>query len=256
MKRFAAGLLANMQMLEIRLQCCRVRLLDRADEEALHDLRINLRTLRSLLRPLRGLPSIDLLEQAAKDLGQLTNPIRELQVLVAELERLGMGDVAEEYSQGLEPAFQRLLACAELPRLFEILDGFPPIWRLSAREGCLRGLRGKVRKLFRRELRHVSGHPDSSLVVEAGLHALRLRVKRLRYCSQVYPDLTPLGRRQLNMLRKLQKSLGDWNDCQHWLLCTANDERLATCRAGWLDRAQASAGSAGVLLKRFKRLGI
>ena len=255
MKHFAAGLLANMQMLEFRLQCCRVRLFDRADDEALHDLRINLRTLRSLLRPLRGLPSIDLLEQAARDLGQLTNPIRELQVLVAELEQLGMSDVAAQYSQGLEPAFQRLLTSAELPRLFEVLDGFPQIWRLSAREGCLRGLRGKVRQLFRRELRKVFSHPGSSAVDEPNLHVLRLKVKRLRYCSQVYPDLTPLGRSQLKMLRKLQQSLGDWNDCQHWLLCTAHDERLAACRAGWLARAQASADTAEVLLKRFKRLG-
>jgi CHAD domain-containing protein len=252
MTQFAASLLARIQMLEVHLQCCRARLQDSTDVEALHDLRINLRTLRSLLRPLRELPSIDLLEQSAADLGRLTNPIRELQVLVAELEQAGLSDVAAQYREGLEPAFQQLLASAELPRLFEVLDAFPQIWRLSAREGCLRGLRRRVRRQFRHDLRHLPRHPDSS---DADLHSLRLKVKRLRYCSQVYPELSPLGPRQLKMLRKMQQLLGDWNDCQYWLLCTAQDQRLTELRKGWLTRGHDSANQAEALLKRFRNTG-
>jgi len=252
MSRFADNLLAKIQMLEIRLHCCAGRLADRSDVEALHDLRINLRTLRSLLRPLRGLPAIDLLEQAGTDLGKLTNPIRELQVLAAELEALGVDALAVEYSQALESAFQHLLVSTELSRLFEVLRNFPQIWRLSAREGCLRGLRRRIRKQFKHDLRSIPRHLDNT---EADLHALRLKVKRLRYCSQAYPDLTPLGRRQLKMLRKIQQALGDWNDCQYWLECSAADERLAPFRSEWLGRGQASASTAGVLFKRFRRLG-
>jgi len=252
MSRFADSLLVKIQMLEIHLHCCAGRLADSADGEALHDLRINLRTLRSLLRPLRGLPAIDVLEKAGTDLGKLTNPIRELQVLVAELEELGMDSVAAEYSQALELALQHLRVCAELPNLFEVLRNFPQIWRLSAREGCLRGLRRRIRKQFKHDLRSIPKHLDNS---EADLHALRLKVKRLRYCSQTYPDLTPLGRRQLKLLRKIQQSLGDWNDCQYWLECSAADERLAPLRSEWIGRGQACASTAGVLFKRFRHLG-
>lgn len=42
--------------LQVRLLACRERLAADTDSEALHDLRTTLRRLRSLLRPLRGLP--------------------------------------------------------------------------------------------------------------------------------------------------------------------------------------------------------
>lgn len=252
MSRFADNLLAKIQMLEIRLHCCTGRLADSSDAEALHDLRINLRTLRSLLRPLRGLPAIDLLEQAASDLGQLTNPMRELQVLAAELARRGMNAVAAEYTQALEPAFLHLVASKELSRLFEVLDEFPRIWRISAPEGCLRGLRRRIRRQFKRDLRRIPKRLENT---EADLHALRLKVKRLRYCSQAYADLTPLGPRQLKLLRKIQQSLGDWNDCQYWLQCTAADVRLAALSAEWLARGQVSVSTAEVLFKRFRQSG-
>lgn len=252
MSRFANQLLARIHLLDIRLQGCRARLADVTDVEALHELRISLRTLRSLLRPLRRVPSVDLLEQAAANLGRRTNSIRERQVLVAELEQLGMQAVAAEHGQQLEPAIQQLLESVELSRFLEVLHGFAPIWRLAAREGLLHGLHRRIRQQFRRDLHKMPRHLDYTA---ADLHALRLKVKRLRYCSQVYPELTPLGRRELNVLRKMQQSLGDWNDCQHWLSCTAGDERLAGFRSGWLGRAQAAASTAGMLLKRLEKTG-
>lgn len=42
--------------LQVRLLACRERLAADTDSEALHDLRIAVRRLRSLLRPLQGLP--------------------------------------------------------------------------------------------------------------------------------------------------------------------------------------------------------
>jgi len=246
MSRFADVLLVRIALQEIRLRSCCARLAAEDDAEALHDLRINLRTLRSLLRPLRGLPAVDLLEQAAAELGRLSNPLRELQVLVGELQRVGLAMLADEYAARLDAPGPTLLASAQLQRLFELLEGFPPIWRLANREGDLQGLGKRIRRHLRRQLRKLHA-PLGPLAGD--LHVLRLRGKRLRYGSEVYPQLSPLRRGELRLLRQLQKSLGDWNDCQHWLECAAMDDRLAACQAPWLARADESAAHAQSLLQ-------
>ena len=250
MSRFAERLLVRISLQEVRLRSCCARLQADDDTEALHDLRINLRALRSLLRPLRGLPATDLLEQAAAELGRLSNPLRESQVLVGELQRLGLTDVASDYAADAGVTIRQLLSSAQLQRLFEVLDGFALIWRLANREGCLLGLRKRIRGYLRKELRKL-GVPSE--LATGDLHALRLRVKRLRYASEAYPQLSQLGARDLLLLRKLQKCLGDWNDCQHWLACAGIDGRLTPCQVLWQENAVASAIQTQVLLERFLR---
>jgi CHAD domain-containing protein len=49
-------LVAQVIGLEVGLLSCQARLAAVTDDEALHDLRTTVRRLRSLLRPLRGLP--------------------------------------------------------------------------------------------------------------------------------------------------------------------------------------------------------
>ena len=71
--------------LHVRLLACQARLAQNTDSEALHDLRTTVRRLRSLLRPLRGLPGVDILEAAAKAVGDMTTPLRDREVLAAEL---------------------------------------------------------------------------------------------------------------------------------------------------------------------------
>ena len=58
-------LVAHVLGLEVRLLACQARLSARTDPEALHELRTTVRRLRSLLRPLRGLPGVEQVEVAA-----------------------------------------------------------------------------------------------------------------------------------------------------------------------------------------------
>ena len=67
-------LVAQVIGLEVGLLSCQARLAAVTDDEALHDLRTTVRRLRSLLRPLRGLPGVEQLELAARTVGQLTTP--------------------------------------------------------------------------------------------------------------------------------------------------------------------------------------
>ena len=70
-------LVAQVLSLDIRLLACQARLTARTDPEALHDLRTTVRRLRSLLRPLRGLPGVEQLEAAASSVGDLTTPLQD-----------------------------------------------------------------------------------------------------------------------------------------------------------------------------------
>jgi CHAD domain-containing protein len=65
MSRFAEHLLVQVLLLDLNLRCALDRLAVNEDPEALHDLRIALRSLRSVLRPLRGLPGVDVLSHVA-----------------------------------------------------------------------------------------------------------------------------------------------------------------------------------------------
>lgn len=88
-------LVARILGLEVRLLACQARLNAHTDSEALHDLRTTVRRLRSLLRPLRGLPGVEQLETAASAVGTLTTPLRDREVLAAYLEEHGNTDAAQ-----------------------------------------------------------------------------------------------------------------------------------------------------------------
>lgn len=249
MSRFAEHLLVQVMLLDLNLRCALDRLAVNEDPEALHDLRIALRSLRSVLRPLRGLPGVDVLSQAAAALGELSNPLREAQVLTCELQRLGQAQAAAALAAIHDPSGHALPGSTELQHLLAVLDGFPALWRLAVREGCMAGLRRQVR----RRLRRAAGKLPLTIHGSEDLHALRLQVKRLRYASEAYPQLTPLTRRQLGLLRQLQNSLGEWNDCQHWLSWSAGQPSLASCRSVWLATAEAAASRAEVQLASYRQ---
>ncbi|WP_368858818.1 CHAD domain-containing protein, partial [Croceibacter atlanticus] len=66
----------------------------RTDSEALHDLRIAVRRIRSLLRPMRSMSGVMALNNAAAEVGRLTTPARDIEVLIEELEERGFPDLA------------------------------------------------------------------------------------------------------------------------------------------------------------------
>lgn len=74
-------ILSRVLGLQVNLYACEARLEAGTDPEALHDLRIAVRRLRSLLHPLRAHESVLLIRNAAATVGQLTTPVRDLEVL-------------------------------------------------------------------------------------------------------------------------------------------------------------------------------
>lgn len=237
MSRFVDASIAQFLALQVRLYACRERLSAATDDEALHDLRITLRRLRSLLRPLRGLPTVDALEQAAAVLGRLTGPLRDREVLLAELRRQGMGEVAAAAEPELAGRRAAVAAARELGELLQLLDAWPLRWRQAADEGVLRGVGKRIRRRLRRQQRQLAGALRDPA---HDRHRLRLLIKRVRYAAEAYPRHSGLSPAVRSRLKQAQGELGDWHDHLQWLAQLASEPALQACRATWL-RALANA---------------
>ncbi|TRX74311.1 CHAD domain-containing protein [Pseudomonas mangiferae] len=249
MARLIDSLIARILTEEVALRACRARLQARTDPEALHDLRVSLRRLRSLLRPLKQMPMVEPLTEAAKAVGDLGGPLRDLEVLCGELRAQGQDTAADHRAEGLEQGYRALLASQALGGLFIALDALPGFWRLLQREGHLRGLRKRLRKRLdkqRRRLHDALGDPDYDR------HRLRLLVKRVRYGAEAYPDLMPLDARLMRLLKATQSAIGDWHDCHQWLLRAEEEPDLAACRVAWRQRMGAAEKRADGAVRRLR----
>lgn len=230
-------ILARVLALQVRLYACQARLAGATDMEALHDLRIALRQLRSLLRPLRGLAAVDALEACAAVLGRLTGPLRDREVLAAELRHLGMSQLAQADEAQRVAGYAAVAASGELAELLRALDAWPARWRQAAGQGQLRGMGKRIRRRLRRQRRKLA---QALRDPAHDRHRLRLLIKRVRYGAEAYPAHCGLGKAAQGRLKRAQSALGDWHDHLQWLAQSDSGDALQPCRPAWVQ-AQAEA---------------
>lgn len=185
MTGFIDELLAEVIGQQVALMSAVARLEARTDGEALHDLRIALRRLRSLLRPIRGVPGVEELEHAAAEVGRLSGPIRDLEVLLPALAAEGLRDALAVRRPVLESGYVAVLASQPLHRLQLCLDVWPALLRTAQRHAVLDGLHGRVRKRLRRQWKTLRAELADTTYEH--WHPLRLRIKRVRYGLEAYP---------------------------------------------------------------------
>ncbi|VEF12163.1 CHAD [Pseudomonas fluorescens] len=223
-------LVAHVLSLDVRLLACQARLAARTDPEALHDLRTTVRRLRSLLRPLRGLPGVEQLEAAASAVGDLTTPWRDREVLATYLLKHDQPEAAQRRMAQMAEAYPALAASAEVASLLMILDAFPRFLRASQRQGLLKGLDKRIEKRLGKQWQKL----DAALHDPAhDRHRLRLLIKRVRYGIEAYPELDRLPQPALKHLKSAQGALGDWHDCWQWLARAEQETDLQPCVATW-----------------------
>ncbi|SDT46910.1 CHAD domain-containing protein [Pseudomonas prosekii] len=223
-------LVAQVLSLDIRLLACQARLTARTDPEALHDLRTTVRRLRSLLRPLRGLPGVEQLEAAASGVGDLTTPLRDREVLAAYLLAHQQPEAAQRRMAQMDAAYPAVASSAEVTQLLMILDAFPRFLRAAQRQGLLKGLRQRIEKRLAKQWKKL----DEALHDPAhDRHRLRLLIKRVRYGIEAYPELDRLPKAAMPRLKSAQAALGDWHDCWQWLLLAEKESDLQSCVAEW-----------------------
>ena len=223
-------LVAHVLGLEVRLLACQARLSARTDPEALHDLRTTVRRLRSLLRPLRGLPGVEQLEAAASGVGDLTTPLRDREVLAAYLLEHDQPEAAHRRMAQMAEAYPAVATSPEVAQLLMILDAFPRFLRASQRQGLLKGLRQRIEKRLAKQWKKL----DQALHDPAhDRHRLRLLIKRVRYGIDAYPELDRLPKAAMPRLKSAQGALGDWHDCLQWLAMAEQETDLQPCVAAW-----------------------
>jgi len=202
------------------------------DEEAVHDLRVALRRLRTLLGPLDevyGKKQVRRIARALRDLARASGALRDEEVLhetLGELELYGEAATALQAwmvrrvkkEQRLRARLRKRLmpVKSEKPKLHEALD------QLEARvrggihdEVDLRALAERALEQTFERVRELHGVDTTD--AEA-MHELRIRYKRLRYTAEVFkPLLDQKSSRENNIVKvaaRMQKKLGELHDLE------------------------------------------
>jgi CHAD domain-containing protein len=240
-------LVAQVIGLEVGLLSCQARLTAVTDDEALHDLRTTVRRLRSLLRPLRGLPGVEQLELAARTVGQLTTPLRDREVLAAYLLQHGHPAAADRRLRLQPEAYRHVAQGPELAHLLQILDAFPRFIRASQHQKLLKGLRLRIEKRLVKQWRKLD---DALQDPSHDRHRLRLLIKRVRYAAEAYPELDKLPAKAMSRLKQAQGALGDWHDCWQWLVQAEHQADLQPCVTVWRRTMAQAEGEADRVLDK------
>jgi CHAD domain-containing protein len=160
-----------------------------ADEEAVHDMRVLLRRLRSLLKPARkvyGARHTDAVRAALKAVADATGELRDEEVLEQTL-----GDIAA-------PAAAR----APLRAFLRVRKK-----RLAALQAFGRSVVVRAQRAIERG--HGGAHADES----TALHELRILYKRLRYAVDGFREVLPAELQGLSArAARFQKRLGEVHD--------------------------------------------
>jgi CHAD domain-containing protein len=222
------------------------------DPENLHQHRVAARRTRAFLRASRAFvdPRWRLqLSDPLRDLGEVTGPVRDLDVLLERLpDELRTLDDADRAGGELLVAQLRVDRDEARTRLTEHLDAeqyqlllarlrFPP--RLAPGADGI-PLERIARKEFRRLARGVAklgASPDAS-----ALHGLRIALKRARYAAELSAPGGKAGKQFLDRAKSLQTLLGEHQDA------VAAEERLRTTAVS--DARTAAAFVAGRIAER------
>lgn len=194
------------------------------DPEAVHDLRVTLRRLRSLLRPSRrvfGRFHADFVRSELGRIAQLTNALRDEEALNETLSRVATSARLRRLVARLQraraprdrarrAAFLRLIAGGELGEARHALDALLRLPVHPRRDGDGRKFAAKVLARALADIERLGVPADDDGV---GLHELRIAHKRVRYLVM---GLAPLLGEDAEPTRKrserAQKRLGDVHD--------------------------------------------
>jgi CHAD domain-containing protein len=189
-----------------------------------------MRRLRSLLRPLQGVPGVEQLEAVASRVGDLTTPLRDREVLAAYLLQHHQPQAAQRRMAQMAEAYPAVAASPELAQMLIVLDAFPRFLRAAQRQGLLKGLRKRIEKRLGKQWKKL----DEALHDPThDRHRLRLLIKRVRYGIDAYPELDRLPKAAMPRLKSAQGALGDWHDCVQWLAMAEREADLQPCVAVW-----------------------
>ena len=227
---FVDKYVAEFIQLEMAAFHARSRLEARTDPEALHDLRIVVRRLRSLLAPLKKMHEVAAMRGAAAEIGRLTTPARDLEVIIEELERRGYPTEAAARRVKLQTAYQDIVSDPRMDQLFVELDRLPALVRSLPAESGGVSLEQHIDSSLNK---HVDKLHESLGDPQFDRHELRILVKRTRYLIDAFPTLSPLANKAAKSLKAVQSALGSWHDHHQWCLRSIDEPDLSPLEHSW-----------------------
>ncbi len=228
------------------------RLADRSDDDALHDVRVSLRRLRSVFQLYQPQLRKDVKKKLLKRLDRLarsSNPGRDSEAQIAWL-----GEQRGKVGEREQPGFDWLMARAEAKReasYEHIRRQFPKRYSAIVDRLCNRLKSDKIRKsdnaafgqvasVAVRELRKTLAKRMGRLLAapdDVRIHKTRITAKKLRYLLEPFSEQSTAAADAIHSLRTLQGLLGELHDSAilHQELSEALSEAIA-------HRGQAAAG--------------
>lgn len=238
---------ANQQVDRIHEASCQVA--DAGDVAAVHALRVASRRVREPLEVMTPwLPKTETRKVLRKmrRLRRDLRAVRDLDVLLAALTKAGTApNLTAEHSAHLEglltaarqKAHQRAVAKGLVLRADEAVGRARRLLELCEREPAdPLDLQAHLGKIWRKRVRRVLALAP---VGDANfdLHALRLRIKALRYCTELLEKTEPNAASSLvKQLVEMQDVLGAWSDhigAARMLCDLARDPQQLACDARW-----------------------
>lgn len=248
---FADKFAAEILSLQVKLYSARARLEARTDSEALHDLRIAVRRIRSLLKPLRRVEEMRTLSEAAAAVGRETTPARDLEVMIQELQSRQLPQLAHPRLLRLNTSYTAILRGVTLKRLFAALDAWPAEFRAVELAGGWADIQSRIKKTLNKQVDQLHAAIGDK---EFDRHELRVLVKRTRYLTEAFPALSPLSNGEAKVLKGLQSALGDWHDHYQWCQKALTEKDLLPLQSAWTACATAALEDAETRLSEAAKL--
>lgn len=248
---FADRFVAELISLQVKLYSARARLESRTDIEALHDLRIAVRRIRSLLRPFRSFAQMAALSEAAAEVGRQTTPARDLEVLIQELESRKLQQLAQPRRLRLNASYNAILGGLPLRKLMAALDAWPGEFRSVEYNGGWKDMQQRIQKAVGKQVDRLHAAIEDRTFDR---HELRVLVKRTRYMTEAFPALSHLSTSEAKLLKGLQSALGDWHDHYQWCQKALVEKDLLSLQSAWAERAAAALDEAEARLLEAAKL--
>ncbi len=197
------------------------RVMEAADDEAIHDLRVAIRRVRTMLklvRPVYGRFHADSVRRAFTNVQRATGELRDEEVLEETLDEArvdfesfrGWRSRRRARERRLRRAVLARLEKGELQRARAMLRA---LLTLPVNPNRDRDLGKFARKCVERAQRGVEALRDVSTDDAEGLHELRIAYKELRYTAELLEGALPADLRALAQpAARFQKRLGELHD--------------------------------------------
>ncbi len=211
------------------------RVVAKADPEALHDMRVAIRRLRTMLRfarPVFGRFHADAVRWSFADVQSATGMLRDEEALGETLEDLHVDDPLlaawrerrRAREMRLRAAVIAHLRSGELGRARRMLRGLLLFPVKPSRNEAVGKFARRVVSGARKDVEALRDVPTSD---SEQLHALRIRYKKLRYAAEMFADALPLDLAVLaEPAARFQKRLGDIHDIDMALLAISRARGL------------------------------